>query len=136
MKLSPRLAPALPLLPAVPVVVAWVLWSHFDGGYFMRTWYPSALAALALAATVVVAGRRALPAAPLARLALILLAGFVVWAYLGVLWSDAPGDGLHAANKLLLYLLVAWLLALLPWTPGSALVLLGAWVAGVVAVCA
>jgi O-antigen ligase/polysaccharide polymerase Wzy-like membrane protein len=136
MKVSQRLAPALPLLPAVPVAAAWVVWSHFDGAYFMSAWYPSALAALALLVTVAVAGRRAVPAAPLARLALLLLAGFVAWAYVAVLWSDAPGDGLHSANKLLLYLLVAWLLSLLPWTPRSAMVLLGAWVAGVVAVCA
>jgi hypothetical protein len=136
MKLAPRLEAAVPLVPAVPVVLAWVAWAHFDGAYFPRTWYPGALAAVAVAAVVAVAGRRALPAAPLARLALILLAGFVAWSYLAILWSDAPGDGLNSANKLLLYLVVAWLVALLPWTPRSASWLLGAWVAGTVAVCA
>ena len=47
----------------------------------------------------------------------------------------APGDGLTSANKFLLYLMSAWILALLPWTPRSAGVMLGPWVAGVTAVC-
>ena len=55
---------------------------------------------------------------------------------LSLLWSDTPGDGLTASNKFLLYLVSAWILALLPWTPRSVAVLLGAWVAGVTAVCA
>jgi hypothetical protein len=130
------LAQAVPFAPAAPVVLAWVLWAHFDGGYFTRTWYPSALAAVALLIMAAVAGRRAMPDARLARLALLLLAAFVAWAYLGLLWSDSAGDGLQAANKLLLYLVVAWLLSLLPWTPRAAFVMLGAWVAGAVGVAA
>ena len=136
MKLAGRFAAAAPSAAAAPVVVAWILWAHFDGAYFARTWYPSALAALAVLVTVALAGGRAVPSARLARLGLILLGGFVAWAYLALLWSDAPGDGLQAANKLLLYLAVAWLLALLPWTPRSASVLIGAWVMGVAAICA
>jgi tetratricopeptide (TPR) repeat protein len=87
-------------------------------------------------ATVAFAGGRVLPRGRAPRLALILLAAFVAWAYLGLLWSDSPGDGLAAANKLLLALLVAWLLALLPWTPRSAMVFMAAWVVGITAVCA
>jgi hypothetical protein len=131
-----QLARVVPFLPALVVVIAWACWARLDGAYFPRTWYPSALAALVLLVSVVLAGRRALPAARGARLALLLLGGFVAWAYIAVLWSDSPGDGLASANKLLLYLLVAWLLALLPWTPRSTLVLLGGWVVAVAIVCA
>jgi tetratricopeptide (TPR) repeat protein len=131
-----RLTAAAPFLPALPVVVAWVLWGHYNGGYFMRSWYPGALGAIALLTALVVARRRALPASPAVALALGLLAALVAWSYLSLLWNDTPGDGLTASNKFLLYLLMAWILALLPWTPRSAAVLLGAWVAGVTAVSA
>ncbi|HEU0023838.1 MAG TPA: O-antigen ligase family protein [Thermoleophilaceae bacterium] len=124
-----------PFLPAVPVVAAWILWGHYHGGYFARSWYPGALAALALLVALVVARRRVLPASRPVALALGLFMGLVAWSYLSLLWSDTPGDGLTASNKFLLYLLSAWILALLPWTPRAAAVMLGAWVAGVTAVC-
>ena len=124
-----------PFLPAVPVVAAWILWGHYHGGYFARSWYPGALGALALLVALVVARRRVLPASRPVALALGLLMGLVAWSYLSLLWSDTPGDGLTASNKFLLYLLSAWILALLPWTPRAAAVMLGAWVAGVTAVC-
>ena len=130
------LAAVGPFLPAVPVVVAWVVWGHYHGGYFSRSWYPGALAAVALLAALLVARRRILPASRPVALALLLLAACVAWSYLSLLWSDTPGDGLTASNKFLLYLVSAWILALLPWTPRSAAVLLGAWVVGVTAVCA
>lgn len=131
-----RLAPAAPFLPALPVVAAWVLWGHYNGGYFARSWYPGALGGIALLAALVVARRRVVPASRPVALALGLLAALVAWSYLSLLWSEAPGDGLTASNKFLLYLATAWVLALLPWTPRSAAVMLGAWVAGVTAVCA
>ena len=118
------------------MVVAWVLWGHYHGGYFSRSWYPGALAGVALLAALLVARRRILPASRPVALALLMLAAFVAWRYLSVLWSDTPGDGLTASNKFLLFLVSAWILALLPWTPRSAAVLLGAWVVGVTAVCA
>ena len=127
---------ALPFAPAGLVAAAWVLWAHFEGAYFPRTWYPSALAALAVLATVWLAGGRVLPPQRSVRLALALLAAFVAWTYLSVAWSESPGDGLPAANELLLVLLVTWMLALLPWTPTSAAIFMGAWALGITAVCA
>lgn len=125
-----------PFLPAAPIVAAWVLWGHFNGGYFARSWYPGALAGVTLLAALLVARRRMLPASRPVALALGLLALLVAWSYLSLLWSETPGDGLTASNKFLLYLVTAWILALLPWAPRSVAVMLGAWVAGVTAVCA
>ena len=130
------LAEAAAFLPAVPLVAAWILWGHHHGGYFARSWYPGALGAVALLTLLLVARRRILPASRPVALALALLLGLVAWSYLSMLWSDAPGDGLTASNKFLLYLLSAWILALLPWTPRAAAALLGVWVAGVTTVCA
>src|SRR5262245_37567631 len=124
------------LLPAVPVLVAWVAWGPADGGYFARTWYPCAIAAVVLLVVVAIAGGRVLPDRAPLRLAICLFAGFVAWTYLSVLWSDSPGDGLEAGNELLLSLTVAWILALLPWSTRGAWVLLGLWVLGTAAVCA
>ena len=62
-----------PFLPAVPVVVAWVLWGHYHGGYFARSWYPGALAGVALLAALLVARRRILPASRPVALALAML---------------------------------------------------------------
>jgi O-antigen ligase len=131
-----RLADVGPFLPAFPVVVAWVLWGHYHGGYFARSWYPGAIGGIALLTALLVARRRILPASRPVAFALAMLLGLVAWSYLSLLWSDAPGDGLTASNKFLLYLVTAWILALLPWTARSAAVLLGTWVAGVTAVCA
>ena len=130
-----RISTAAPFLPAVPVVLAWVLWGHFDGGYFARTWYPCALGALVLLAALVVAKGRMLPTSPPVAVALGLFGALVAWTYLSLLWSTAPGDGLASANKLLLYLISAWILALLPWTTRAAGVMLGLWVAGTTGVC-
>jgi tetratricopeptide (TPR) repeat protein len=130
------LAAAAPFLPAAPVVAAWVLWGHHHGGYFARSWYPGALGALALLTALLVARRRILPASRPVAVALLLLAALVAWSYLSLLWSDTPGDGLTASNKFVLYLMAAWVLAMLPWTAASAAAVLGVWVAGVSAVCA
>jgi tetratricopeptide (TPR) repeat protein len=133
---SDRLRASAPFLPAAIVIGGWLLWSHFEGGYFPAAWYPSAIAALALLAATAIGTGRLIPAPPLARLAIAALAGLVLWAFVSLLWSVSPGSGWDAANKLLLYLLVAWTLALLPWTRDSMRIALAAWVIGVVAVCA
>lgn len=132
-----RLAtPVFPFLPAVPVLAAWVLWSHFDGGYFPSTWYPSAAAAVLLVAVTAFATRRVLPASRWAQVALCLLAGFVAWNFFSLLWAESPGAGWDAANELLLALACSWTLSLLPWNAKAATIALGAWALGVTAVCA
>lgn len=123
-------------LPALPVVLAWTLWAHHAGGYFPRSWYPGALGGLLLLAGIALAGRRVVPRQRPVALALALLAGLVVWSYVSLLWSDAPGDGLTSSNKLLVVLLGAWILALLPWTARAAVGALALWALGVTLVCA
>ncbi|HEX5416086.1 MAG TPA: O-antigen ligase family protein, partial [Chloroflexota bacterium] len=71
-----------------------------------------------------------------ARAGLALLAGFVGWSYLSMLWAVSPGSAWEASNELLLYLVSAWVLALVPWTGRSAGIFVGAWSVGIVLVCA
>jgi O-antigen ligase len=122
-------------LPAALVLGSWLVATYFSGGYFARYWYPAGIGLLALLAVTVVAGGRALPRIPAARVALLLLAGFVAWSYLSVLWAGSPASALEASNKLLVFLLTAWIVALVPWSKRSASVFLAAWSTGVAAVC-
>ena len=57
---------------------------------------------------------RVLPAARGARMALALLAAYVAWAFLSLLWADSTGSALEAAHKLLFLLVLAWTVSLLP----------------------
>ncbi len=127
-------SPAL-YLPAALVLALWLVGTHFSGGYFARDWYPAAITLILLLAVTAFAGNRALPEARTVRLALALLAGFVAWNYLSMLWAGSPGSAWEASNELLLYLATAWVLALVPWTGRSAGIFLGAWSVGVAVVC-
>jgi O-Antigen ligase len=129
--LSPDgLRAALPALLAIPVVGLWVYLAPNSGGYFPRDWYPATIVAVALAIVVGLATGRALPAARGARVALVLLAAYVAWAFASLLWADSTGSALEAADKMLLLLALAWALALLPWDARTARWLLGAWSLG------
>jgi hypothetical protein len=132
----PSLATLSPFLPAVALLGLWFLWVPLDGGYFPRVWYPSAIFAVALLASVALLGRRWRPPARAGRVALALLAALTAWSFLSLLWGESPGSGWAASDELLLYLAIAWLAALVPWRAGHAAVLLGLWAVGVGVVCA
>ena len=123
-------------MPAGLVLVIIFVWVGANGGYAPETWYPSALVMLALWGVVVGAGGRVLPAHPAARTALLAFAGLVGLNYLSILWAGSPGDALASANELSLYLLAAWIFAVLPWTPRSLALALGLWSLGICAFCA
>ena len=53
-----------------------------------------------------------------------------------MLWADSPATAWETSNQLVLLALGATVVALTPWTPRSAALLLGVWAAGVAAVCA
>jgi hypothetical protein len=114
----------------------WMAWIPASGAFFPETWYPSLGGAWLVLLVTALAGGRLIPAARSARVALAAFAGLVAFSYLSMLWAGSPADALSASNQLLLYLTVAWTFAILPWTPGSATVLLAAWSAGVAIFCA
>jgi hypothetical protein len=114
----------------------WMVWIPASGAYFPETWYPSAAAAWLVLLVTALASRRVLPVTRPARVGLMAFAGLVAFNYLSILWAGSPGDALSASNQLLLYLGVAWTFAILPWTPRSLALLLGAWSIGVAAFCA
>src|SRR5687767_4866637 len=83
---------------------------------------PLSAGALALLAAFVVAGRRVewtrLPRA--ARVALGALALFAAWSFLSIAWAGARGEAWEAADRVLIYLTVFALFAVLPWTATQA----------------
>ena len=96
------------------------------GGFQPRDWYPAALVSLGLLTVAIAGSGRILPDGRFARVALVAFGAYTALFELSVLWSDAPGTALDAANLLLLAFLGAWIVALAPWTARSADVLFGA----------
>jgi len=112
------------LAPAAGVMAVWTFLMFRSGGFSPETWLPAGLVLLGLLFVSIVGLGRVLPAARPARLALAALAGFTAWCFASMVWSDAPGDTWEAADLLLVTLLGAWTLALTPWRPKTAWVLL------------
>ncbi|MGZ4273139.1 MAG: hypothetical protein ACXVRP_05180, partial [Solirubrobacteraceae bacterium] len=123
-------------VPAAVVVLLWLVWVGASGGYEAQTWYPSALVMFSLWVVVIGFGGRVLPAARPARVALLAFTALVGLNYLSILWAGAKGSALGSANQLALYLLVAWIFAVLPWTPRALVAVLGIWSIGVCIFCA
>ena len=130
-RLRPLLWRAAAFGPAVAVLLLCLAWVRADGGYFPRDWYPAAIAIVGLAVVVAAVGGRALPRPRAAKVAVLLLLAWVGWTFLSLVWSTSPGGGWESANKLALYALAVWVLAVLPWTGRSALVAMTAWALGV-----
>lgn len=118
------------------MVVAWVGWSHFEGGIPVGVWYPSAIAAVGLLAVTIGVTGRILPAARAGAVAIAGLASLTAYSYMSIKWAPSPADGWEASNKLLLLLAVAWTISLLPWNLRAAQIAIGGWVLGVTGVCA
>jgi O-Antigen ligase len=131
-----RTAKLAPFVPAAATVVLWLVWIGESGGYFEDLWYPSAFGAAALLLATLLWFRQLLPRRREARIALLAFAALTALNYLSIIWSGSKGAALVSADKLLLYLLIAWIFAVAPWTPRTVALLLGTWSVGVVAFCA
>jgi O-antigen ligase len=125
-----------PFLPAALVLAIWIVFIPLDGGYFPSVWYPAAILSVALLAAVAFGARRWWPAWRPAGLALGLLIALAVWSFASMLWAVTKGDAWDASNQWLLYLAMAWLVALVPWRPRPAYAFLGVWAFAMAVVCA
>jgi hypothetical protein len=125
----------LAMAPGWIVAAIWAALILRDGGYFMLDWAPVALVLIALLAGVAAGRGHLLPAAGPTRTALLVFAAIVVWCGASVAWADAQAAAWEAADQMLLYLLMGWILVLLPWTPARALALLVGWSVAVAVAC-
>jgi O-antigen ligase len=120
------------LLAGGLAVFLMIFWSVDDGGTDAGIWYWGALLALAGVAALLVLTRGALTALPrAAKVALGCLALYVAWSYLSMTWAAYAGLALQGADRALLYLLMFTLLAAVPWRRRTALIVLGAYGAGI-----
>ncbi len=131
-----RLEELVPAAAATIVLAFWLFWIGDNGGYGETVWYPSALGMIAVWVMTLTWRRSVLPSEPAARIALLALAALVGFNYLSILWAGSPGSALDASNQLMLYLLGAWVLAVLPWTPERLAAFAGLWSVGVCVICA
>ncbi len=122
------------MLPAAGVLTVWAVLMFRSGGYRPGTWLPAGIVLLGLLAVAIVGSGQILPPAP-ARRPLQILIAFTAWCYLSLLWSDAPGTALEAANLLLLALAGAWTLSLAPWKTRTAAMLMLAFSAAAATAC-
>lgn len=129
-----RLGDLLAYMPGAGALAAWLFWLAADGGYFPRDYLPVGLAAAALVGVFAVFGGAGLPRRGPARIALLLLAAGVALSFVSILWADWRGYAFDSSVKLATLLVVTWLVAITPWTPRSAAVMLGAWVLGAAAI--
>ncbi|HTX46935.1 MAG TPA: oligosaccharide flippase family protein [Solirubrobacteraceae bacterium] len=130
-----RLRPDMAALgPGMVAIGLMIVWAVYNGGYDDATWYWGALLLLALVGAVAWARRASLRLSRAATAALIAFALYVAWSYLSITWAESKGDALDGSNRALLYLLMFMLLAILPWTPRSALIALVTFALGVGAI--
>jgi predicted nucleic acid-binding protein len=119
--------------------VVFLLWATADGGAAPTSLYPGSLFLLGLLCAAGFAYWRAgawrRPSRPVA-LALLLLAGFVVWNFISITWADVKGDAWLGSNRALTYLIVFALFALPSWRRPGAAAVLGAYSLGVAAIAA
>ena len=120
-------------LPGVFAVVLLLLLALRDAGFQPTLWYPAGLALLVLLALVLLTGVAVRP--PRTTLvALAALAGFSIWCFASIAWSDVQGDALEGANRTLVYLVAFALFALMPAPRGVPLLLLGLYATGLAAI--
>jgi hypothetical protein len=120
------------LFAGTVAVFLMIFWSVDDGGTDPQIWYWGALLSLAAVALLLVATPRALGRLPRAlKIALACFAMYVAWSYLSMTWAPYVGLALQGSNRALLYLLVFLLLAVAPWRSRTALLVLGAYAAGI-----
>ncbi|HEX5798546.1 MAG TPA: O-antigen ligase family protein [Gaiellaceae bacterium] len=122
-----RLAEAMPGVLAVALLL---LLGLRDAGFQPTLWYPVGLALLVLLALVLLSGVAVRP--PRTTLvALGAFAGFTLWCFASITWSEVQGDALEGANRTLVYLVAFALFALMPVPRGLPVLLVGLYATGV-----
>jgi hypothetical protein len=104
-----------PALPAqVLAVGSFVALAASHAGYYPTSWYLAALLWLALLATTAVAVGAPRPLPRPLLVAIVLLAGYALWAYASITWAGQRDVAWDGANRAAAYLLLFTLFAAWP----------------------
>jgi len=127
-----RLSPAAPAgLVAVAIIV---YWSIRDGATDPLVLVPSSLLLVGLLVVVAWTAPGSMPGGTAGAVALLAFAGYVVWCFLSILWSDVEADAWSGANQTLVYFVVYALFAIRPWQASAAQAILGTYSFAIAAV--
>jgi hypothetical protein len=115
---------ALPLLATALTVVVTVVWAATGGGYESQAtlgggydpgpWYLGALAIVGAFLTTALSISR-VRVSRWAALAIGLLAAYVAWSFLSILWAHDQAAALHGSDRALVYFAAFAMFSLLPW---------------------
>jgi len=121
-----------PLLPAGAIAVAiWLVWAAESGGYAPTQWgLVGTLLVLLVGIAAVANPPRAGEWGRARTIMLALLAAFVAWNYLSILWADVPSDAWAGADKMLVYAAGVALFAMWPWSAQGVVAVLGLFTLG------
>lgn len=122
------------LVPAVIATALLVGLAATEAGFYPTSWMPAGLFMIALAVTSAIAlgPPRDVPGASMAALG--LLAGYVCWTFLSIIWADQQAIAWEGANRTAIYLLIFALFTLWPIDERGGRLLVGLFALGVVVV--
>jgi hypothetical protein len=116
-------------------VAAFIVLAVSEGGWEVTSWAPAGLFMLGLLAAAGFAYRRRLGELdPWSRVAILLLAGFVLWSFASIAWAEVEGTAWDGANRALAYLLVYAAFSVVAWRADSAAIALGLYALGLTVV--
>ena len=105
---------------------AFVVLAASQGGWQVTSWAPAGLFMLGLLVAAIVAyGTRFGGLDVWSRIAMLLLAAFVLWSFASIAWADVQGTAWDGANRALVYLLVYAAFSVVAWRAGSVAIVLG-----------
>jgi hypothetical protein len=110
---------------------AFIILAASQGGWEVTSWAPAGLFMLGLLAASAFAYRRRLAELDVwSRIALLLLAAFVLWSFASIAWAEVQSTAWDGANRALVYLLVYAVFSVVVWRAGSAAIVLGIYAVG------
>jgi hypothetical protein len=113
---------------------AFIVLAASQGGWEVTSWAPVGLFMLGLLAAAAIAYRRRLRAlGAWSRVAMLLLAAFVLWSFASIVWAEVEGTAWDGANRALAYLLAFGAFSVVAWRADSAAIVLGLYAAGLAA---
>lgn len=114
---------------------AFVVLAASQGGWEITSWAPAGLFMLGLLVAAGFAYRRQLHGLDAwSRVAMLLLAAFVLWSFASIAWAEVEGTAWDGANRALAYLFVYAGFTVVAWRADSAAIVLGLYALGLAAV--
>jgi hypothetical protein len=119
------------LIAGLLATAAFIILATSQGGWEVTSWAPTGLFMLGLLGASVFAywGRLA-ELGIWSRIAMLLLAAFVIWSFASITWAEVQSTAWNGANQALVYLLVYAVFSVVAWRADSAAIVIGLYAVG------